>query len=933
MAIDTNTKFNTGETEMSKGMTSIKSARVQRDKDIDSFRRGNEESLYLKALDEQVKKLEEINNRTAKQNELLSEAKRLQLQMNEYTDISNQQYEEFLKKNKDVLNIAQKINKEVYSTNYKKNIDNEEEINRLIRERTYDLENYDNLLDSINKKLETSKEANKSMLEAFSDNLDSLQSKVKDLAIIKGIGDISQGLFGNGNSSMMSAYTSTRAQLGVTTSEFNNFKNGLFNQLKENGSLFEFGWKDTADYMARLGELNITSQEMAEEQYLAVIQGTKYLGLQTETQAKILKISRDTGRSDLLQSTNETIVQIMNAQLGVSKEQLNTMVNQAASIADMSVFLGGSGDALEQLTKVQAAVTKEYGSAASNAATNILSEIMNNPADNKYLTSGFLGGNYNDIVGYIQNDDFVNAFKTIIDSVQSSQSAKVASNNIYAANALGADSNIMALYNASGSMSNVDTNLSNIESASSDIADAIKDFNKSWSDKIVNAGSNILSLLPFSEFINLQNAYYAIAIVTVLTKIPLYIKQSIALLNQIAKSTAIGAKGLDLPEGGLRGLLSTSLSPLQVIAAGVTSIAMFIGDAKSGYDKSEEWGTGKVSSTIGGLIGGTDDNALARTLKNAGKYALAGAAIGSFFPGIGNVAGWVIGGLIGLIAGGVTGGIGGQNIANGLDSVFGKRKDLDEGGVGAAPSMPSPHYSTGGKGAASQSYPWPITSYFGNRTLSNGDSSFHNGVDWGIATGTPIGAPVSGTIVSTKVDNRNTYPNGPTSAGSGVYLQGDNGVKYQFWHLSSVGVKTGQRVNAGEAIGLSGNTGYSTGPHLHFGAQVSGNWQNPLSYVTSGLFEANGDSYHSETDGMVPGLESESKEGEKLLQSVISADTISKQAGAYGMGAGNDDVVYAVNTGFTNLNAKLDELSSRQDNQEAVLRELTSSKKSNIMSY
>ena len=61
--------------------------------------------------------------------------------------------------------------------------------------------------------------------------------------------------------------------------------------------------------------------------------------------------------------------------------------------------------------------------------------------------------------------------------------------------------------------------------------------------------------------------------------------------------------------------------------------------------------------------------------------------------------------------------------------------------------------------------------------------------------------------------------------------------------------------------------------------------------------------------------------------------TISKQAGAYGMGAGNDDVVYAVNTGFTNLNAKLEELSSRQDNQEAVLRELTSSKKSNLMTY
>ena len=332
------------------------------------------------------------------------------------------------------------------------------------------------------------------MVDAFSNNMSKLKTEIKDLAIIKGVGDITSGLFGNGNTSMLSAYNNTRSQLGVTSSEFNQFKGNLFNQLKETGNLFEFGWKDTADYMARLGELNITSQEMAEEQYLAVIQGTKYLGLTTETQAKILKIARDTGRSDLLQSTNETMVQIMNAQLGVSKDQLNQMVNSAAQITDMAVFLGGDGkDALQDLTKIQAAITKEYGKSTSDAAMNILTEIMNNPAGNKYLTSGFLGGDYNKIVQYAQNGQMDEAIKQIIMSVQSSNSTAVARDNIYAANALGADNNIMAIANSSGSMDEVNKNLADINNASSDITQTIRDFNKSWTDKLLNYASNVLS--------------------------------------------------------------------------------------------------------------------------------------------------------------------------------------------------------------------------------------------------------------------------------------------------------------------------------------------------------------------------------------------------------------------------------------------------------
>ena len=172
------------------------------------------------------------------------------------------------------------------------------------------------------------------------------------------------------------------------------------------------------------------------------------------------------------------MVQIMNGRLGISKDQLNQMVNQAATIADMSVFLGGDGkEALQDLVKIQAAISEEYGKSASDAAMNILTSIMNNPAGNQYLTSGFLGGNYNRIVQYAQNGQMDEALKLIITAIQTSRSTEVARSNLYAANALGADQNIMAIANSSGSMANVEQNMAGINNSTTTIAETIAKFN------------------------------------------------------------------------------------------------------------------------------------------------------------------------------------------------------------------------------------------------------------------------------------------------------------------------------------------------------------------------------------------------------------------------------------------------------------------------
>lgn len=244
------------------------------------------------------------------------------------------------------------------------------------------------------------------------------------------------------------------------------------------------------------------------------------------------------------------------------------------------------------------------------------------------------------------------------------------------------------------------------------------------------------------------------------------------------------------------------------------------------------------------------------TLGNTAKWAAIGAGIGTFIaPGVGTAIGGLVGGVAGLV-----GGLIGNTIEDNTKAVeenskvIGKSNDsiVNNSGIGYLLNGTKPTGAagdvtygvgsgstpnTGGKGAG---YPWVVTSPFGNRTLDNGDNSFHNGMDFGIPTGTPIGAPVGGKISSVSIDPRNTYPKGPKSAGSGIFMVGDNGVTYQFWHLSDVGVKKGQSVTPGQTIGLSGNTGYSTGAHLHFGTKLGGSWVNPSSYVTESLFSASG---------------------------------------------------------------------------------------------
>lgn len=83
----------------------------------------------------------------------------------------------------------------------------------------------------------------------------------------------------------------------------------------------------------------------------------------------------------------------------------------------------------------------------------------------------------------------------------------------------------------------------------------------------------------------------------------------------------------------------------------------------------------------------------------------------------------------------------------------------------------------------------------------------HNGLDFGIAEGTPIKTTMDGQVISAGWNNQ----------GYGNLVIVENGATQTYYaHLSSIPVAVGDKVSAGSVIGLSGNTGRSTGPHLHY---------------------------------------------------------------------------------------------------------------------
>ncbi len=116
-----------------------------------------------------------------------------------------------------------------------------------------------------------------------------------------------------------------------------------------------------------------------------------------------------------------------------------------------------------------------------------------------------------------------------------------------------------------------------------------------------------------------------------------------------------------------------------------------------------------------------------------------------------------------------------------------------------------------------------VSSYFGSRRSYGGAfNSYHSGTDFRAASGTPVRAPADGVVVLAE----------PLFVrGNSIVLDHGWGVLTGYWHLSEIDVEVGQFVHRGEVIGKVGNTGLSTGAHLHWQMWVSGIPVNALQWT------------------------------------------------------------------------------------------------------
>ena len=119
-----------------------------------------------------------------------------------------------------------------------------------------------------------------------------------------------------------------------------------------------------------------------------------------------------------------------------------------------------------------------------------------------------------------------------------------------------------------------------------------------------------------------------------------------------------------------------------------------------------------------------------------------------------------------------------------------------------------------------------VSSYYGYRINPvTGQEQFHRGVDIAVPTGTTVLAAMDGTVTTATYD---------ASYGNYVVIEDSNGYCTKYAHMDTLSVSAGQTVTHGTTIGTTGNTGSSTGSHLHIECLYNGEYYNPLFYFDVG---------------------------------------------------------------------------------------------------
>jgi murein DD-endopeptidase MepM/ murein hydrolase activator NlpD len=263
---------------------------------------------------------------------------------------------------------------------------------------------------------------------------------------------------------------------------------------------------------------------------------------------------------------------------------------------------------------------------------------------------------------------------------------------------------------------------------------------------------------------------------------------------------------------------------------GATMLSKMMGGGGTGSmvstaAKTVGMGALKTAGVVGGtaLVGVNAVGAYQNAQKGADGWSVAGNALAGAASGAlaGAMFGWpgvIVGGVIGAGSSLVGSYLGSQAQSGGGGSI----DTVGTGGMTDTKSTLKLVHPVNG----------PITTKYGQTTDANGVALWggnqHKAIDYGVPTGTPVQAAASGTVKQ--------VGSGSGDRSYGVYIEIDHGGGYStlYAHLSSVQVAVGQSVAQGQVIGLSGQTGYATGPHLHFEARHNGNKINPASLGLGG---------------------------------------------------------------------------------------------------
>lgn len=170
-----------------------------------------------------------------------------------------------------------------------------------------------------------------------------------------------------------------------------------------------------------------------------------------------------------------------------------------------------------------------------------------------------------------------------------------------------------------------------------------------------------------------------------------------------------------------------------------------------------------------------------------------------------------------------------EEVSSSIDQLTALRRSALSGATMVGLTMGLTHNATTADWNKANSAPnlWPVegqvTGSFGERIDPfNGEGAFHSGVDIGSSYGHPIVAPADGVVTFT--DSLGGY-------GKAIMINHGNGISTRYGHLAGFAVAAGQTVHRGDVIGYVGDSGRSTGPHLHYEVRINDTPVNPYKYL------------------------------------------------------------------------------------------------------